>query len=285
MGYETRLVDRYIDAICLQAARRYFYPTIVQKAVQLPLQDVFTRLLQLVNEDVLILQWELRCPNYDCADSVEIFDEPPMAGQCATCNYGHEFKVDASVIFPILKIHPEYREFIRQEAKKKDQTSHAFNEARPHNSGVSLETLLQLPGVVTALENFLGNSSIRQYITIYGGYTVTQNNNSNNRIISDSFNGGNFQGNVNLGDNVTQTATWGTTEVSKFEELIQTIKNHPDISDEDKNDAIEILDDLRAKKESGVLRPTILKKMWDMLPSIVRGLTVAGEVFAILHGA
>lgn len=278
MGYEIRLIDRYIDAMCLQAPRSHFYPSAIEKSLHLPLQDVFKRLLQLVSEEILILQWELRCPVYGCADTVGRFDNVPEFGQIVTCHYGHEFKVDANVVFPVLTIHPEYRKFIREEAKKKGQALAPYSEACTISSGgVSLQDLFKNPEIADLL---IGLKSI-----LVGGDFVVQYNDSS-RTISGSFNNnGNFQGNVNFGDEVKQIGTWGTIEVSKFNELVQAIKRHPDIGSNDKNDAIETLNDLKAKKETGQLRPTFLKKMWETLPEAVRTLRVAGEVFSILHGA
>jgi len=84
---------------------------------------------------------------------------------------------------------------------------------------------------------------------------------------------------LNSGDNVLQKANWGSVESDSLENLIASIKQLKDISSEDKEDTIEVLNDLKAKSENGKLRPSILEKMWNSLPGAVRILGEAKKVF------
>ncbi|GMA59753.1 hypothetical protein NZD89_09415 [Alicyclobacillus fastidiosus] len=282
MGFETRvLVDQCINDMCLQAPRSRFYPTAIQKRVQLPLEDVFVRLVTLSQENVLVLRWELRCPCYDCVETVETFDKiPDTLGYDTECAFGHEFKVDFNVIFPVLRINPDYQKYMASQLKKNKTDKAPKPTVTTVGKDVSLEELLQIPAVAKVLVPFLSPGIQTQYI-VQGDMTM----NNNNRTISGSFNGNGFQGNINQGDNVTQIGTWGAEQQSQFDELLAAITNHKDLKQDEKEEAIDTLNHLKESKAKGTLKEAKLKAMWELLPAVVKGLTVAGEVFATLHGA
>lgn len=107
-----------------------FYPTAVAKDTGLPLQIVFERLLRLTEDGKLQLQWEVRCPNYECIRNIETVDDPSVIiGKIINCNLcGEEIEVTPDLVFPCFKINPVYKERIRQ--KKTNRLNVAFAMSR-----------------------------------------------------------------------------------------------------------------------------------------------------------
>lgn len=118
-------VDDWIDDISALPIRS-FYPTAVAKDTGLPLQTVFERLIRLTQDGKLQLQWEIRCPNYECIRNVDIVDNPSsFIGKiiyCKTC--GEKLEITPDIVFPSFKINSDYRE--RSSQKKTNRLNVAF---------------------------------------------------------------------------------------------------------------------------------------------------------------
>jgi hypothetical protein len=104
-------VDDWVDEMSALPFRS-FYPTAVAKDTGLPLQTVFERLIHLTQDGKLQLQWEIRCPNYECLRNIEVVEDPSsFIGKiikCKTC--GEELEIIPDIVFPSFKVNPEYRE-------------------------------------------------------------------------------------------------------------------------------------------------------------------------------
>ncbi|WP_267414018.1 hypothetical protein [Bacillus sp. GC_Bacil_1] len=106
------IIDSWVDRK-VNSFIKAFYPTIVAKETGLPLNDVFERLLHLVKDGKLILNWEIRCP--DCHFTITTLNEFPMSIPstifCMHCQDDMELLAD--YIFPIFVINPDYKEYIK----------------------------------------------------------------------------------------------------------------------------------------------------------------------------
>lgn len=109
------VVDDWVEEMATIAIEK-FYPTAVAKDTGLPLQNVFERLLHLVKDGRLLLLWEIRCPNYECVRNIITTGDPSQFLnrfiECNTC--GEEIEVTPDIIFPVLKVTPEYKERVLQ---------------------------------------------------------------------------------------------------------------------------------------------------------------------------
>ena len=81
------------------------------------------------------------------------------------------------------------------------------------------------------------------------------------------------------GDSNAVTLTWGEKEKENLHSFIEQINNSPVISDEDKQDTIEIINDITNKKNKGILRFSFLDKMWLALPEAVKVTKEAVNIF------
>ncbi len=115
-------IDDQIKYLAVLPIKR-FYPTIVAKQTGLPLQVVFEYLLELASREKpkLQLKWEIRCPNYYCARTLYVLDSfPTNLDETIYCKYcGKEFNLSIDIIFPAFIITPEYKNYIKENTKKK----------------------------------------------------------------------------------------------------------------------------------------------------------------------
>lgn len=86
-----------------------FYPTLVAKATHLPVDTVYSYLLQMVKTNRLILKWEIRCENcYRNIDTVTDFSE--YLGREIICKFcGTDANITKEQIFPAFEISPKYK--------------------------------------------------------------------------------------------------------------------------------------------------------------------------------
>lgn len=116
-----RNIEEVVDQIAFSRVRR-FYPTYIHKITGIPLNEVFNYLLILVEDDRLILKWEIRCPELECNSIMirteKIEDYLHQAIECNNCE--EEVIVRGSIVFPVFEINDYYRSRVR-ELKKKEQ--------------------------------------------------------------------------------------------------------------------------------------------------------------------
>ncbi|ACO27383.1 hypothetical protein MRY88_09245 [Bacillus cereus] len=111
-------VDNWVDRK-VNSFIKSFYPTAIARELDLPLNVVFERLLQLVKDRKLILNWEIRCP--ECHFTITTLDEFPISLPstifCTHCQDDVELSLD--YIFPVFSINPEYKEHVRGSARER----------------------------------------------------------------------------------------------------------------------------------------------------------------------
>lgn len=105
-------IDKWVERKSLSLIKA-FYPTLVAKELGLPLHVVFERLLELVEDQRLILKWEVRCE--DCLYTIEVLDYFPAIGEEYYCSdiCGEYVKIDSDSIFPIFELDPFYKKAIQ----------------------------------------------------------------------------------------------------------------------------------------------------------------------------
>jgi len=116
---EKRKFNSYIDTIAFSAVKR-FYPTAVAKHTGIQVDETFQLLLELCASGQLKLVWEVRCPKHDCARTLTTLnskENPPLECYCQKC--GEDIEIDNDNIFPAFEVTEEFRNYVRQESKKK----------------------------------------------------------------------------------------------------------------------------------------------------------------------
>ncbi|CVK21915.1 hypothetical protein [Sporomusa sphaeroides] len=120
-------IDEVVNEIALWPVKK-FYPTLIAKRTGLPIDTVFTRLLELTKDHKLCVKWELRCPGDNCARTLLVLDEKAVKLRDVFCQYcGHDFCEgdDGDVydyIYPAFEVCKDYKEYLRQldlQTKKK----------------------------------------------------------------------------------------------------------------------------------------------------------------------
>jgi hypothetical protein len=122
--YEVRKkIENFIELLALNRVDR-FYPSALAKNLSISSNDAFNHLLERSGpEDQLLLKWEVRCPH--CHRTLDVNDDKDIE-QEFECNCGEEFELRISDFFPVFKINPEYKEFLRDEFKKKSSPSRSL---------------------------------------------------------------------------------------------------------------------------------------------------------------
>lgn len=119
--YEIRdKVLEYIEMLAMSPVKS-FYPTAVAKYVNTPVKDIFPHLIDLVKVDELYLKWEVRCPDFDCHQTIgEINDYQKFEEEALSCpRCGTEFVLNEKDIFPRFDLNPSYKEYIRRKNAEK----------------------------------------------------------------------------------------------------------------------------------------------------------------------
>ncbi|UOR10292.1 hypothetical protein [Halobacillus amylolyticus] len=116
MDKET--IDEIINNLAFSRVER-FYPTLISKSTDIPLNVVFDYLLTLTEDGRLELLWEIRCPDYDCnhimyrTKDVESYMGKHL--ECEDCE--EEVLVRGDRVFPVFKLNSNYKEHIRNKKK------------------------------------------------------------------------------------------------------------------------------------------------------------------------
>lgn len=110
MGNASKfIVDLWVDEAATKPIK-YFNPTIVAKETGLELPVTFERLLELVRDGKLLLQWEVRCP--DCFRAIiRDYDIEQSSVECFECG---EIEITPDIIFPLFSLEPGYRDIIKK---------------------------------------------------------------------------------------------------------------------------------------------------------------------------
>ncbi|MEC1599885.1 hypothetical protein P9D60_20815 [Bacillus spizizenii] len=118
---EEKLIEEAVDNLAYSKVKR-FYPTYICKVTKIPLENTFSYLLDLVEKGILILMWEIRCPDYNCNSVVHRINEINIYSnkyiQCKNCE--EEILVAEDNVFPVFEIDEEYRKYIRDKKKRKN---------------------------------------------------------------------------------------------------------------------------------------------------------------------
>lgn len=115
-----RKVREFVDSVALSIVKA-FYPSAAAKYANIPLDEAFTYLLEMVDNDELILKWELRCPNFSCVHTIDFYDTRLLLGEILCPKCGEEFDVTPNDYYPVFELQPELRDIIRQEKKTKNR--------------------------------------------------------------------------------------------------------------------------------------------------------------------
>ncbi|TCP19479.1 hypothetical protein EV207_1634 [Scopulibacillus darangshiensis] len=113
-------LEAFIELLASNRVDR-FYPSALAKHLGISSSEAFNYLLERTGTgDQLILKWELRCPH--CYRTINITNEIELDEEFQ-CNCGEEFDLRSSDFFPAFQINPSYKEFLKDEIKKKSNLS------------------------------------------------------------------------------------------------------------------------------------------------------------------
>ncbi|MCQ6277405.1 hypothetical protein JMM81_21290 [Bacillus sp. V3B] len=109
-------IETFIELLALNRVDR-FYPSALAKHLDISSSEAFNYLLERTGVgDQLTLKWELRCPH--CYRTLKITNEQEVDEEFQ-CNCGEEFDLRSSDLFPVFQLNPDYKEFLKDEVKKK----------------------------------------------------------------------------------------------------------------------------------------------------------------------
>lgn len=232
--YELRAkIDDFLEFLSLNRVDR-FYPTALSKHLNITPSEAFNFLLERAGEgDQLTLIWEARCP--ECSRTLDITNGKVFSEYDCFC--GEEVEITQEDLFPVFKINNDFKEFVRDELKKKrvGQDKQEENSSLPTDikgNEVNLATLLKDIKLSEKATDVLSHSCCNFTVVNIDGGDFVLNDKHDKRTVKDSFNNSKFTGNVAVqSDNVTQTQNTNTekSELEKaLSELVELISNLPD---------------------------------------------------------
>ena len=106
-------VDRRVDDLATSMVTK-FYPSAMAKMTGLPLPIVFERLLQLVSDGRLCLEFQVICPH--CSHTVRTIDtqEQLLSHELMCDRCGETFWVNEDCLFPVFRVTPSYKEDVKK---------------------------------------------------------------------------------------------------------------------------------------------------------------------------
>ena len=122
--WQLREVIEWVDEFALSAYRQ-FYPSAPAKDLDIPVGEIFQKLLMLVKEDILELNYKVICPL--CYEIVELSEMSTYAF-CGNCD--EEFEITADCYLPIFSVNDEYRSTLKLKKNEKSQYNYLLSSAR-----------------------------------------------------------------------------------------------------------------------------------------------------------
>lgn len=107
-------IDKWVDECAVKGVKA-FSPTAVQKDLKMDINDIFDRLMFLVNDGKLNLSWRIVCPI--CFRQVNVCnnrDNIPRYINCWECG---EIEVTKDMVYPLFAINDEYKQEITKQKK------------------------------------------------------------------------------------------------------------------------------------------------------------------------
>lgn len=108
---EKFLVDLWVEEYSEAGSTEAFCPDAVARDTRLSVRDVFERLLFLVSDGRLVLQWEVHCPNCGKVMRERGLDRLHCEEtRCPGCR--NTINVSADIIYPLFSVSPEYKDHV-----------------------------------------------------------------------------------------------------------------------------------------------------------------------------
>lgn len=104
-------IDQWIDDRALKPIR-VFYPTSIQKDLNIDMDTIFRRLLELVQDGKLEIAWRVVCPY--CFRQLGIYKEHESIPRFLECYECGEHEITKDMIFPLFSITEEYRDVVKK---------------------------------------------------------------------------------------------------------------------------------------------------------------------------
>lgn len=120
MSYDGKIgeIRDIVESMTLSKVKS-FYPESIQKAINLPLDEIVEKLEVLRHKEIVRLRFEVRCPNdYSVVESVDDFRT--IEGNIVECyKCGDSFEVTFQYIYPKYFITAEYCEYLKKKYQRK----------------------------------------------------------------------------------------------------------------------------------------------------------------------
>nr|WP_289038305.1 hypothetical protein [uncultured Allobacillus sp.] len=115
-------VNEFIKTVALGQVKA-FYPSAVAKYTKTSSNQVFPKLINSAQNEEIELLWEVRCPDFECGNIVDVSKEKNFDHNLICDKCGNEFKTMELDFFPRFVINPYYKEALREadSDKKKQQ--------------------------------------------------------------------------------------------------------------------------------------------------------------------
>lgn len=278
---QKREVIAILDEIASCALIEKIYPTFIAKKSGYPLSEVFDILVEFVKEEMLDLEWEVRCTEYGCSRTLKILKELPESEETIDCICGEDVEITTDNVFPVFVIPYDYRQHIISEnknPKKKEKFKTSIGEISKPNSGVSLKDIaneknIKLPDWIPVKE--AGNIIINN-IHATQCYVKGQGDNR----MRDNFSGVSINTEnsaVNLG-NDNKIEDFAVNRFDKLTEIFlnELNKNKCAECEEIKEKVIKISEHLKLEKEDR----SYIEYLKDGVKTLFNGVTKSTELIA-----
>lgn len=121
-------IDKWVEECALKPIVA-FSPTAVQKDINMSIEEIFIRLLQLVEDERLRIRWRIVCPN--CFRQIEIIENKNFVPRFVNCWECGEIEVTEEMLYPLFVVDPKYKKEIL--SQKKTPKSEIMYSGRKRN--------------------------------------------------------------------------------------------------------------------------------------------------------
>lgn len=101
------LIDDWVEEAAANSKIRYFFPSAVSRALEVPVEEAFSRLLDLAEDGKLVLMYDVRCPTCFYSICIVLPEEKPNSVTCPLGDY--DGQVTPEMVYPVFRITDGYR--------------------------------------------------------------------------------------------------------------------------------------------------------------------------------
>jgi len=282
---ERKAIEKVVEQIANCHMIKRFYPTIIAKRSGMPLDKVFKYLMDFVDDGMLILKWEIRCSDYNCARTVRTVSKIPKDGTIVDCICGDEVEVTIDNVFPVFEVSLDYRDSIGQEKKELKKKS-CCTEQPLELAQEALKGAVNFRNILPSeiINQFPENATQTIFLQVNQNCVVGDQGGAKMGEKSYNFSGAKIdtkQGNFAVGEDITNTNSIIFSESDIVQKLLDQVKNL-DINSEKKEELKEAIQATNEQVCSSKPSKFTIKSMLGAFDAVMQSINKTPELIGTI---